>query len=97
MKDEKTFLELLLDATSGQARLTSWRDGKPTPLAQGKAVIERDWGNLTVKLAGRVVSATWNEKPLLEGKDPKPVSGRFGLATEGPGNTSFDELVLESP
>jgi hypothetical protein len=41
--------------------------------------------------------ATWNEKKLLEGKDPKPVTGRAGFATEGAGNASFDEFVIESP
>jgi hypothetical protein len=97
MKDDKDFLALLLDATSGEARLTSWRDGKPTALAQGKALIERDWGILEVKLSGRAVSATWNQKPLLDAKDPKPISGRYGLAAEGPGNSSFDEFVLETP
>jgi hypothetical protein len=91
---EKDFLVLLIEGISGQARLTAYRDGKPVELAQGKAEIDRDWGNLVVSLAGKEIAAAWNEKPLLKGSDAKPAAGRAGLATEGPGIASFDELVI---
>jgi hypothetical protein len=97
MKDEKNFLLLLLDSTTDEAELTSFADGKPAVLARGKAELQLDWGSLSVHLAGRAITATWNEKKLLEGKDPKPVTGRAGFATEGAGNASFDEFVIESP
>jgi hypothetical protein len=97
VKDEKNFLALLLDSPSGEAELTSWVDGKPAVLARGKADLQLDWGILSVNLAGRSITAAWNEKRLLEGKDPKPAAGRSGFATEGAGNASFDEFVVETP
>jgi hypothetical protein len=93
---EREFLLLLIDTASGESRLTSYRDGKPTELARGKAEIDRDWGNLAVSLEGPVVSATWNEKALFKARDPRPTAGRVGLATDGPGVASFDEFVIET-
>jgi hypothetical protein len=93
---EKDFLVLLVDAESGDARLTAYRDGRPTELAHGKAEIDREWGILAVSLAGPDVSATWNEKALFKASDPRPAAGRVGLTTEGPGIASFDEFVIDS-
>ncbi len=97
MAGPKDFLLLLLDCSSGEARLTAYRRGAPTELARGKAAIDLDWGILRVGLSGPTVSASWNEKELLLGQDPKPATGRVGLATEGPGFASFDELVIVTP
>lgn len=96
MANEKDFLVLLLHGQSGETRLIAYRSGKPSELARGKAAIDRDWGILTVSLAGPVISATWNEKDLLRGTDGHPVSGRVGLATDGPGIASFDEFVIDT-
>jgi hypothetical protein len=93
---EKNFLALLVDVGTGEAHLTTWHDGKETELAHGKASIDRDWGTLTVTAAGRSVDAKWNGTPLLKGDDPHPAAGRVGLATAGPGQTSFDELVFDA-
>lgn len=93
---ENAFLALLVNTESGETRLTAFRDGKEMELAQGKAELDRDWGFLVVSLAGPEVSVTWNEKPVLKARDPKPAAGRVGLATEGPGIASFDEFVIET-
>lgn len=95
MSGEKDFLVLLLDGGSGDARLTAYRAGVPKELARGQAVLDRDWGILRVTLAGGSVSAQWNEKDLLRAKDPRPASGRAGVATEGVGIAAFDELVID--
>ena len=93
---EKDFLALLMDCQSGEARLTAYRGGKPTELATGKADIDLAWGMLKVSLAGPEITASWNEKTLLQGKDAKPAAGRAGLATEGPGFASFDEFLIDT-
>jgi hypothetical protein len=92
---EKDFLVLFLDVANGDARLSSYREGKATELARGKAEIDQEWGRLSVSASGPDVSARWNDKPLLTAKDPHPEAGRVGLATAGPGSTSFDEFVFE--
>lgn len=92
---EKDFLLLLLDVASGDARLTSWRDGRETELARGKASVDREWGTLSVTASGPSLTARWNGKPLLTAADPHPAGGRVGLATTGPGLASFDELVFD--
>ena len=92
---EKDFLVLLLDTRSGDAWLSSYRGGKPTELARGKAEVDQEWGKLFITAAGSQVSARWNDKPLLVATDPHPGSGRVGLATTGPGTASFDEFVFE--
>ncbi|HEV8609549.1 MAG TPA: hypothetical protein VGS98_05710 [Thermoanaerobaculia bacterium] len=93
---EKNFLLLLLDVASGEARLTSWRDGKETELARGKATVDHDWGTLSVTASGPTLAAQWNGKLLLTATDPHPAAGRVGLATAGAGQTSFDELVFDA-
>jgi hypothetical protein len=92
---EKDFLLLLVNAATGEARLSSWRGGKETELARGKAVTDHEWGTLAVTASGGSITARWNGKPLLSGTDPHPASGRIGLATAGPGQMSFDELVFD--
>jgi hypothetical protein len=93
---EKDFLLLLIDVANGEARLTSWRDGKETELARGNASVDREWGTLSITASGPSLSARWNGKPLLTAADPHPAGGRVGLATLGPGQTSFDELVFDA-
>jgi hypothetical protein len=95
LSSDRDFLVLLLDGTSGEAALTAYRGGSPTPLARGKANLQNEWGTLKVTLARTAVTATWNEAELLAAEDDKPASGRAGVATEGPGIASFDELVLD--
>jgi len=94
-KGEKDFLVLLLDLTTGEARLSSYRDGKATELARGTAKIAYEWGVLSLDAAGPSIAARWNGQPLLRATDPRPVAGRTGLATAGPGTVSFDEFILE--
>jgi hypothetical protein len=94
-RGEKDFLVLFLDLASGDARLSSYRGGKSTELARGKAAIDQEWGKLSVSASGPEVSARWNDKPLLTATDPHPETGRVGLATMGPGRASFDEFVFE--
>jgi hypothetical protein len=93
---EKDFLLLLVNVATGEARLSSYRDGKATELARGQAEIDRDWGTLSVAAAGASLTARWNGKSLLTATDPYPVAGRVGLATTGPGQASFDELVFDT-
>jgi len=92
---EKDFLLLLVDVASGDARLTSFRGGKETELARGKAQIDREWGKLSVSASGPSLTAQWNGKSLLTATDPHPATGLVGLATTGPGQVSFDELVFD--
>lgn len=93
---EKDFLLLIVDLVSGDARLLSYRAGKPTELARGKAPIDREWSTVSVAASGSAITARWNGAPLLEATDPRPVAGRLGAATIGPGSVSFDEFVFES-
>lgn len=92
---EKDFLVLFVDVASGDARLWSYRGGKSTELARGKAEIGQEWGNLSVSASGPEIAARWNDRPLLKGTDPGPEAGRIGLATTGPGAVSFDEFVFD--
>jgi len=95
MASEKDFLVLLLDAASGDARLSVYRDGRPAELAHGTAKIAEEWGFLKIDASAAKVSAQWNGAPLLEATDPRPAAGRAGMATAGPGLASFDEFVLD--
>jgi len=96
MADEKNFLVLLIDGASGDARLRAYRDGAPVEVARATAPSDREWGILTVSLEGPTIAASWNQKELFRATDPKPVSGRVGVATEGPGIASFDEFVIDT-
>jgi hypothetical protein len=95
MASEKDFLLLLVDLASGDARLSAYRNGRPTELAKATAKIRGEWGVLKISAAGPRISAEWDDKPLLEAVDPNPAAGRSGMATAGPGLVSFDEFVLE--
>lgn len=92
---EKDFVVLLINLTTGDARLSSYRDGKATELARGTAKLDHEWGILALEATGPSITARWNGKPLLQGTDPRPIAGRTGLATAGPGAVSFDEFILE--
>ena len=94
MPDEKNYLLLLANTATGELVLTSERDGKSTELGKGTGAFDRDWLKMTVKLEGPAVAVSVTDKPVLEAKDPKPVSGRVGVATTGPGEASFDELLI---
>lgn len=95
MAGEKDFLVLLVNSSGSDAKLISYRGGKPEELAHGHAAFELEWGVLAIEASGADVKATWAGKPLLSAKDPAPASGRAGMATAGPGNAAFDEFVLE--
>ena len=94
--DDKNYLLLLVDGASGEAVLTSVRDGKSTVLGRGKGTFTDPWQKLGVEASGPSVKASLGDSPLLEGTDPHPVAGRAGMAAAGPGEARFDELVFES-
>lgn len=95
MASDKDFLVLLVDSQTGDARLFSYRGGKPTELSRGQAGFEFGWGFLQIDASGADVRATWAGKPLVSAKDPAPAAGRAGMATAGAGRASFDEFILE--
>jgi hypothetical protein len=96
MADERNFVVLLVDCGSGDARLTSYRGGKPYEIASGRGAFNTGWVRLTVSGQGPALSATFDDKPLLQATDPNPASGRAGMATTGPGAASFDEFVMDA-
>jgi hypothetical protein len=94
MAGEKDFLVLLVDP-SGDAVLTSYRGGRATELGRGRAKLEKEWEKFGVVAAGPSLTVTFDDQKLFDAKDPAPATGKAGLATAGPGETSFDEFVLE--
>lgn len=94
MKGERDFIVLLVDA-SGDAVLTSYRDGKATELGRGHAKVDREWEKFGVVATGPALTVTFDDQKLFDAKDPAPATGKTGLATAGPGEVSFDEFVLE--
>lgn len=96
MADEKNFLVLLVDSGSGDAVLSAYRDGKAVELGRGHARMERGWEKFSVVAAGPTLTVLFNDQKIFEAKDPKPATGKTGLAAAGPGEASFDEFVLES-
>jgi len=96
MTDEKNFVVLLVDPGSGDAVLSAYRDGKATELGRGHAKMERGWEKFSVVAAGPALTVLFNDEKLFEAKDPKPATGKTGLAAAGPGEASFDEFVIES-
>jgi hypothetical protein len=93
--DAKNFLLLLADTWSGELVLTKYADGKPTELGRGgQGAFARGWEQIGATLAGPSVAVSVNEKKIFEATDPKPASGRVGVATMGPGDASFDELKI---
>jgi hypothetical protein len=94
MADPQNFLVLLADTTTGDLVLTSYRDGKPAELGKGSGPFDRDWVKIGARLEGPSVVVSVNDKTVFDAKDPKPASGRVGVATAGPGEASFDELLI---
>ncbi len=95
MESEKDFLVLLVDSGSGDAVLSSYRDGKATELGRGRALLDRGWEKFSVVASGPTLTVLFNGQKLFESKDPKPATGKTGLAAAGPGEAGFDEFVLE--
>ena len=95
MADEKNFVVLLVDSGTGDAVLTSWRDGKASEIGRGHAAFARDWEKLAVTAKGPALTVLLNDQKLFEATDPKPATGKTGLVTAGPGDASFDEFILE--
>jgi hypothetical protein len=95
MAGEKDFVAFLLDTRTGEARLLSIRGGQTTELGRAKAVFDRDWEKLGVVASGPSLKVFFDDRPLFEATDPKPVAGKTGLAAAGPGEASFDVFVLE--
>jgi hypothetical protein len=94
--DEKNYVALLVDGQSGEAELTSVRDGKSESLGRGTARFAQPWSRLELVISGPSLKATFGDAPLLEGTDPHPAAGRVGMAVSGPGEARFDELILDS-
>ena len=80
---------------TGEARLSSYRKGRPTELAKGLRKPRNEWGILKILAAGPRITAEWDGESLLEAVDPNPAAGKSGMATAGPGVVSFDEFVLD--
>lgn len=94
-KDEQNFLVLLVDPVAGEAVLTSYVAGKPKEIGRGTAALARPWEQFSVTAAGPELSVLFNDQKLFSAKDPKPGSGRTGLAAAGPGEASYDEFLIE--
>lgn len=94
--DDKNYVLLLLDGKSGEAVLTSVRDGRSDVLARGKASFTEAWQRVTLEASGPSIQVSVGDAPVLAGTDPRPVAGRVGMAAAGPGEARFDELILES-
>ena len=93
--DSKNFLVVFADTWTGELVLTRYADGQPSELGRGgQGAFARGWEQIGAVLAGPSVTVTLNEKKLFEATDPKPASGRVGLATKGPGEARFDELKI---
>jgi len=95
MADEKNYLLLLVDTATGDLVLTSTVGGKSTQLGKGKIAFEKLWEKFGVTAVGPALTVTFNDKKVFEATDPKPVNGRVGVAAAGPGEVSFDELILD--
>jgi hypothetical protein len=95
MAGEKDLLALLVDARTGEARLLSFRGGQAKELGRAKAVFDKEWEKLRVVASGSSLKVLFDDRPLFEATDPKPVAGKTGLAAAGPGDASFDDFVLE--
>jgi hypothetical protein len=96
MSDERNFLVLLVNTATGEAVLSSYRDGKPSELGRGQASLARAWEEFGVTASGAKVTVLFNDVKLFEAIDPAPASGRTGLATAGPGDARFDEFVIDA-
>ena len=95
LSDAKNYLLLLAD--------TRYRRAGPLELPRRQGVgartrpgaFERGWEKIGAKLDGASVTVSVNDKKIFDAKDPKPASGRAGVATTGPGEASFDEFLIE--
>jgi hypothetical protein len=96
MANDHDFLVLLVDTGTGATSLTSYRDNKASELGRGEASLARSWEKFTVSASGPALSVLFDDRNLFDAIDPKPVEGRTGLATEGPGTAAFDEFILET-
>jgi len=94
--DAKNYLLLFADTQSGELVLTSTVDGRASELGRGPGMFERGWEKIGATLDGASVTVSVNDKKIFDAKDPKPASGRAGVATAGPGESSFDELLLRT-
>jgi hypothetical protein len=94
MADEKDYLLLLVDTATGDLALSSIVGGKSTELGKGKVTFEKLWEKFGVTAAGPSLTVTFNDKKVFDATDPKPANGRVGVAAAGPGEVSFDELIL---
>lgn len=94
--DDRNYVLLLVDGKSGEAVLTSVRDGKSDVLARGKASFTETWQKVTLEASGPSIKVSVGDAPVLSGTDPHPVAGRVGMAAAGPGEARFDELILDS-
>ena len=95
MVDEKNYVLLMVDTATGDAVLSSTVDGKTAELGRSKAPFGRLWEKFGIAASGPSLTVFANDKKLFQAGDPKPASGRVGVATAGPGEVSFDELILE--
>jgi len=95
MADEKNYLLLLVDTATGDLVLSSTVGGKTTELGRGKSTFERGWEKFSVDAAGPALTVLFNDQKVFEARDPKPANGRVGVASAGPGEVSFDELILK--
>lgn len=95
MTDEKNFLLLLVDTASGEVVLSRYAGGTSSELGRGQSAFPHPWQKVGARLAGADVAVSFGDRPLFEAKDPKPASGRAGVAAMGPGEASFDEFVVD--
>ncbi len=93
--DEKNFLLVLADTSTGEIVVTKYVDGQPSEIGRGgQGAFARGWEQIGAVLAGPSVAVTLNDKKIFEATDSRPASGRVGVATKGPGEARFDELKI---
>ena len=76
MAGERDFLVLLVNLTTGETRLSAYRNDRAAELAKATAKIDREWGVLKITATGPKISAEWEDRPLLQAVDPSPAAGR---------------------
>lgn len=94
LKDERNFLVLLVDP-SGEVVLSSYADGKTQELGRGRTSLEHPWERYSVTAKGAALEVFFNDQKLFDARDPRPASGRAGLAAVGPGQAYFDEFIIQ--
>lgn len=93
--DDKNYVLLMVNTATGELVLSSTVAGKTAELGRGQAPFSRLWQKFGITAAGPALTVLVDDQKVFAAGDPKPSSGRVGLATSGPGEVSFDELVLE--